>query len=150
MTQSSEGKQVCVIGLGNMGSVLAEALLAEHHGVTVWNRISSKCGPLVEAGATAPAHDPRAAAYLLAARSGTGLAADDTRSRMLAASPGGTLRQAHGAGPPSRVRRVEPAPRPITASNTAQTTARAKGNPLGPATSIAPPATTGPMTPPVV
>ena len=74
MTESNERKQVCVIGLGNMGSALAGALLANGHGVTVWNRTSSKCGPLVEAGATAPAHDPRAAAYLLAARSGTGLA----------------------------------------------------------------------------
>jgi 3-hydroxyisobutyrate dehydrogenase-like beta-hydroxyacid dehydrogenase len=51
MTQSSEGTQVSVIGLGNMGSALAEALLAKGHGVTVWNRTASKCEALAAAGA---------------------------------------------------------------------------------------------------
>ena len=31
MTGSSEGREVCVIGLGNMGSALGEALLAKDH-----------------------------------------------------------------------------------------------------------------------
>ena len=50
MTESSEGKQVCVIGLGNMGSALAEALLTSGHSVTVWNRTTSKCDGLAAAG----------------------------------------------------------------------------------------------------
>ena len=49
MTGSNERKQVCVIGLGNMGSALAEALLAKDHSVTVWNRTASKCDPLTAA-----------------------------------------------------------------------------------------------------
>ena len=55
MTQSSEGNRVCVIGLGNMGGALAEALLANGRSVTVWNRTASKCGALAEAGASVAA-----------------------------------------------------------------------------------------------
>lgn len=47
MTEQS----VSVIGLGLMGSALAKAFLANHHQVTVWNRTSSKCEPLAQAGA---------------------------------------------------------------------------------------------------
>ncbi len=46
-------KRVSVIGLGNMGSALAEALINTGHEVTVWNRTPSKCDALVEKGASA-------------------------------------------------------------------------------------------------
>jgi len=53
MTGKSETvKRVTVIGLGNMGSALAERLLATGHAVVVWNRTGNKCLPLVKLGAT--------------------------------------------------------------------------------------------------
>ena len=52
MTESNESQHVCVIGLGNMGSALAEALIANGHRVTVWNRTAAKCEALAEAGAS--------------------------------------------------------------------------------------------------
>jgi 3-hydroxyisobutyrate dehydrogenase-like beta-hydroxyacid dehydrogenase len=55
MTGSNEGEKVCVIGLGLMGSALAEALLASGHRVTVWNRTASKCEALAKAGAAVAA-----------------------------------------------------------------------------------------------
>ena len=42
-----------MIGLGNMGSALAEALINAGHHVTVWNRTPGKCDALVEKGASA-------------------------------------------------------------------------------------------------
>lgn len=42
---------VSVIGMGNMGSALADALLAANHSVTVWNRSAKKCAAAVAAGA---------------------------------------------------------------------------------------------------
>ena len=51
MTGSTESRDVCVIGLGLMGSALAEALLNAGHDVTVWNRTPAKAGPLTEKGA---------------------------------------------------------------------------------------------------
>ncbi|MGW7417940.1 NAD(P)-dependent oxidoreductase [Streptomyces sp. NPDC054863] len=42
---------VTVLGLGLMGSALAEALLAAGHRVTVWNRTPAKAAPLVARGA---------------------------------------------------------------------------------------------------
>ena len=50
---SNVTKRVSVIGLGNMGSALAEALINAGHEVTVWNRTPSKCDALVEKGASA-------------------------------------------------------------------------------------------------
>jgi 3-hydroxyisobutyrate dehydrogenase-like beta-hydroxyacid dehydrogenase len=44
-----------VIGIGNMGSALAETLLAKDHKVTVWNRTAAKCEELAKAGATVAA-----------------------------------------------------------------------------------------------
>jgi 3-hydroxyisobutyrate dehydrogenase-like beta-hydroxyacid dehydrogenase len=44
---------VSVIGLGEMGSALARALLSGGHRVTVWNRTPNKSAPLVAEGATA-------------------------------------------------------------------------------------------------
>lgn len=43
---------VSVIGLGSMGTALAQALLGRGHTVTVWNRSSERAVPLVAAGAT--------------------------------------------------------------------------------------------------
>src|SRR5215207_979724 len=43
--------EVTVIGLGNMGSVLARTYLQNGHTVTVWNRRQEKAAPLVEKGA---------------------------------------------------------------------------------------------------
>ncbi|MCX5206467.1 NAD(P)-binding domain-containing protein [Streptomyces sp. NBC_00237] len=49
---SGIGKQaVTVLGLGNMGSALAAALLDHGHEVTVWNRTPGKAQPLVDRGA---------------------------------------------------------------------------------------------------
>ena len=63
MTKSNESQDVCVIGLGNMGSALAEALLTNGHRVTVWNRTAAKCDALAEAGASvAPSVSEAAAA----------------------------------------------------------------------------------------
>lgn len=42
---------VTVVGLGSMGSALAEAFIAAGHPVTVWNRTPSKAAPLVAKGA---------------------------------------------------------------------------------------------------
>ena len=43
--------EVTVIGLGNMGSALARALLENGRAVTVWNRSPEKATPLVDKGA---------------------------------------------------------------------------------------------------
>lgn len=43
--------KVSVIGLGMMGSTLAQLLLRERYRVTVWNRTSGKAEPLVREGA---------------------------------------------------------------------------------------------------
>ena len=43
---------ISVIGLGVMGSALANTLLQNGYAVTVWNRSANKAAPLVEAGAT--------------------------------------------------------------------------------------------------
>jgi len=42
---------IAVIGLGNMGSALANALLSDDFTVSVWNRTTSKAQPLAENGA---------------------------------------------------------------------------------------------------
>lgn len=44
--------RVCVVGMGDMGSALAEVLLNKGHRVTVWNRTASKCDPLAALGAS--------------------------------------------------------------------------------------------------
>jgi len=51
MSKSKNRQDVCVIGLGNMGSALAEALLAGGNKVTLWNRTVAKCEPLKKLGA---------------------------------------------------------------------------------------------------
>ena len=44
-------KSITVIGLGAMGSALANAMLAKGSKVTVWNRDKSKAAPLAAKGA---------------------------------------------------------------------------------------------------
>lgn len=53
MSNALPSSPVTMIGLGNMGSALARALLAAGHPVTVWNRTAARQQPLVDAGATA-------------------------------------------------------------------------------------------------
>lgn len=53
MTGGQNTKAVAVLGLGNMGSALAKALLSAGFSVIVWNRTSSRSAPLVERGARA-------------------------------------------------------------------------------------------------
>ena len=50
MTNANHPATVSVIGTGNMGSALAEALLAARFRVTVWNRTPARAKPLVEKG----------------------------------------------------------------------------------------------------
>jgi 3-hydroxyisobutyrate dehydrogenase-like beta-hydroxyacid dehydrogenase len=51
MSDANNPGTISVIGLGNMGSALAEALLTAGFTVTVWNRTVSKSQRLVELGA---------------------------------------------------------------------------------------------------
>jgi 3-hydroxyisobutyrate dehydrogenase-like beta-hydroxyacid dehydrogenase len=53
ITSTSTPDRVAVIGLGNLGSALAAALLDHGHDLTVWNRTAEKAAPLVARGATA-------------------------------------------------------------------------------------------------
>lgn len=61
VAKQDDEKQVTVIGLGNMGSALAERLLVRGHTVSVWNRTDTKCVPLVELGATSISTPAKAA-----------------------------------------------------------------------------------------
>jgi 3-hydroxyisobutyrate dehydrogenase-like beta-hydroxyacid dehydrogenase len=49
---NAEGAAVTVLGLGDMGRALAQALVENGHTVTVWNRSAGKAGELVAKGAT--------------------------------------------------------------------------------------------------
>jgi 3-hydroxyisobutyrate dehydrogenase-like beta-hydroxyacid dehydrogenase len=62
MTAASPGHRVAVLGLGNMGSALAEALLTAGHEVFVWNRTAAKAEPLMAAGAVVVGSAAEAAA----------------------------------------------------------------------------------------
>lgn len=62
MNKPDDGAAVCLVGLGNMGSALAETLLAKGRRVTVWNRTASRYDPLVALGATAMDSLPQAIA----------------------------------------------------------------------------------------
>jgi 3-hydroxyisobutyrate dehydrogenase-like beta-hydroxyacid dehydrogenase len=53
MTTEKTPRRVSVLGLGLMGSALAEALLNAGHEVTVWNRTAGKADPLTGKGACA-------------------------------------------------------------------------------------------------
>ena len=52
MNSESKDKSISVVGLGNMGSALADALLSNGFSILVWNRTISKATPLVDRGAT--------------------------------------------------------------------------------------------------
>lgn len=58
----TETTPVTVLGLGVMGTALAEAFLRNGHPTTVWNRTASRAEPLVKAGATATASPAEAIA----------------------------------------------------------------------------------------
>jgi 3-hydroxyisobutyrate dehydrogenase-like beta-hydroxyacid dehydrogenase len=49
--RSRKMTDVTMLGMGNMGRALAEALLGRGHKVTVWNRTAERLAPLVERGA---------------------------------------------------------------------------------------------------
>jgi 3-hydroxyisobutyrate dehydrogenase-like beta-hydroxyacid dehydrogenase len=55
-------REIAFLGLGVMGGPMALRLVQAGHRVTVYNRTASRCGPLVEAGATAAATPREAAA----------------------------------------------------------------------------------------
>ncbi len=57
----ADKQRIAWIGLGKMGTPMAQNLLKKGYAVTVYNRAKEKCKPLVEAGATA-ADSPKAAA----------------------------------------------------------------------------------------
>lgn len=61
MGSPREKRQVSVLGLGNMGSALAEILISGGHSVTVWNRSEAKCTPLAALGAHVAASATEAA-----------------------------------------------------------------------------------------
>ncbi|MER5785401.1 NAD(P)-binding domain-containing protein [Streptomyces mobaraensis] len=50
-----ESRSVAVLGLGNMGTALADALLAAGHRVTVWNRTAARTAGPAERGAAVAA-----------------------------------------------------------------------------------------------
>ena len=52
-TADATSAPVTVLGLGDMGSAIARALVDRGHPTTVWNRTASRSTPLVEAGASA-------------------------------------------------------------------------------------------------
>lgn len=49
---SSDPTPTTVLGLGEMGSALAAALIDAGHSTTVWNRSPAKARPLAARGAT--------------------------------------------------------------------------------------------------
>nr|WP_137994039.1 NAD(P)-binding domain-containing protein [Streptomyces vilmorinianum] len=50
--ESMNAQSITVLGLGQMGTALADAFLAAGHPTTVWNRTPAKAEPLVARGAT--------------------------------------------------------------------------------------------------
>lgn len=56
------GAQIAVLGMGYMGSAMAERLLGQGHDVVVWSRAKDKCAPLAARGAVAAATPAEAAA----------------------------------------------------------------------------------------
>ena len=60
-TDRVAGPSVAFLGLGRMGSVMASRLLDAGTALSVWNRTSAKCDPLVSRGADRLARLPDAA-----------------------------------------------------------------------------------------
>lgn len=52
VTPSENASAVTILGLGNMGTAIAQTLLSEGHRVCVWNRTHARAEPLVARGAT--------------------------------------------------------------------------------------------------
>jgi len=80
--------EVAVLGLGRMGSAIAESLLRNGHTVRVWNRTAAKADPLVAAGATrtaTPAATAAGAAIVISSM------LDDASLHELVEAPDGVL-----------------------------------------------------------
>jgi 3-hydroxyisobutyrate dehydrogenase-like beta-hydroxyacid dehydrogenase len=60
--QGVEGMKIAFIGLGNMGTGIAQCILKSGHDLIVWNRTATKTGPLVALGARAATTAREAAA----------------------------------------------------------------------------------------
>ncbi len=82
------GDEVAVLGLGRMGSAIAESLLRAGHRVRVWNRTAAKADPLVAVGATRAATPAAAAAT---ARIVISSMLDDASLHALVEAPDGVL-----------------------------------------------------------
>ena len=54
--------KIAFIGLGNMGTGIAQSILKSGHDLIVWNRTATKTGPLVALGARAATTAREAAA----------------------------------------------------------------------------------------
>jgi 3-hydroxyisobutyrate dehydrogenase-like beta-hydroxyacid dehydrogenase len=80
--------EIAVLGLGRMGSAIAESLLRAGHTVRVWNRTTAKADPLVAAGAMR-ATTPAAAAA--AVRIVISSMLDDASLHELVEAPDGLL-----------------------------------------------------------
>ncbi|MEM6570276.1 MAG: NAD(P)-dependent oxidoreductase, partial [Planctomycetota bacterium] len=94
MTTSKNGLRVSVLGLGAMGSRMANRLLAAGHDVTVWNRTMDRAADLLDAGASLAA-TPRDAAE--GADVVLSMVRDDEASRAVWLGPDGAV-QSLGAG----------------------------------------------------
>ncbi|MFD6069556.1 MULTISPECIES: NAD(P)-dependent oxidoreductase [Amycolatopsis] len=96
---------VTVVGLGSMGSALANAFLAAGHPTTVWNRTASKADPLVARGAilAASAGDAVRASPLTIACLTT---YEDTRAALEPASLTGRALVTLNSGSPAGARRM--------------------------------------------
>jgi 3-hydroxyisobutyrate dehydrogenase len=82
------GERVTILGLGTMGSGMAENLLKAGFSLTVYNRTSSKAKALIDAGAcfaSTPAEAARGASTIIS------MLADDTASREVWLGRGGAL-----------------------------------------------------------
>jgi 3-hydroxyisobutyrate dehydrogenase len=80
--------EIAFLGLGRMGTGMAGRLVAAGHRVRVWNRDSSRAGPLVAAGATraaTPAEAASGASHCFA------MMADDVASEAAWRGPAGAL-----------------------------------------------------------
>lgn len=81
------------IGLGAMGSLMAENLLQAGYGLRVWNRTAARCAPLVEHGAqacTSPAHAAQGADFVVS------MVADDAATAQVMLGEGGVLESFRG------------------------------------------------------
>ena len=81
------------IGLGAMGSLMADNLLQAGHSLQVWNRTAARCTPLVERGAKAcdnPAQAAQSADFVVS------MVADDAATAEVMLGTGGVLETFRG------------------------------------------------------